>query len=199
MRFWANTCPNKVALYLTDGESEEDVSMTYAELDHGARATAVRILENHPTGSRCLLLYPPGTLEFVVGFFGCLYAGCVAVPAFPPRRNRKGARIQNIAEDCQSSVALTTSDAVSQLFRDEGIRADMKNIDLIGTDAIDRSIALQFSDIPIDPSQLAILQYTSGSTGQPKGVMLTHENVIRNCEIISLRSSQAGCLRHYPH
>jgi 8-amino-7-oxononanoate synthase len=186
MRFWANTCPNKVALYLTDGESEEDVSMTYAELDHGARATAVRILENHPTGSRCLLLYPPGTLEFVVGFFGCLYAGCVAVPAFPPRRNRKGARIQNIAEDCQSSVALTTSDAVAQLFRDDGIRAEMKNIDLVGTDAIDRSIALQFSDIPIDPSQLAILQYTSGSTGQPKGVMLTHENVIRNCEIISL-------------
>ncbi len=186
MRFWANTCPNKVALYLTDGESEEDTSMTYAELDHGARATAVRILENHPTGSRCLLLYPPGTMEFVVGFFGCLYAGCVAVPAFPPRRNRKGSRIQNIAEDCQATVALTTSDAIARLLRDEGIREEMKNIDLVGTDAVDRSIAIQFADIPIDPSQLAVLQYTSGSTGEAKGVMLTHENLIRNCEIISL-------------
>jgi 8-amino-7-oxononanoate synthase len=185
LRFWANTCPNKVALVVTDGESEGDFSMTYAELDHGARAVAVRILAKHPTGSRCLLLYPPGTIEFVVGFFGCLYAGCVAVPAYPPRRNRKGARIQSIAEDCQARVALTTTEALAQLLKDEGTRAETQNIDMIGTDAIDRSIAIQFTDIPIDSLSLAILQYTSGSTGQPKGVMLTHENVLRNCEIIS--------------
>lgn len=182
VRFWANTCPNKVAFYLTDGEGDEDPAMTYAELDHGARATAVRILENHPVGSRCLLLYPPGTIEFVIGFFGCLYAGCVAVPAYPPRRNRKGARIQSIAEDCNAAIVLTTAGTVSQLQKD----GETQGMDLIGTDAVDRSIALQFSEVPISPMDLAVLQYTSGSTGEPKGVMLTHENLIRNCEIISI-------------
>ncbi len=185
LRFWANTCPNKVAFHLTDGESDDDTSMTYAELDHGARAVAARILENHPMGSRCLLLYPPGTIEFVVGFFGCLYANCVAVPAYPPRRNRKGARILGIAEDCQAAVALTTSDTIAQIEKDENTRSETESLDLIGTDALDRSIALQFTEVPIDSEGLAVLQYTSGSTGEPKGVMLTHGNLIRNCEIIS--------------
>lgn len=186
LRFWANTCPNKVAFYFSDGEGDDETSMTYAELDHAARATAVRILSKHSMGSRCLLLYPPGTIEFVVGFFGCLYAGCVAVPAYPPRRNRKGARIHGIAEDCQATVALTTSDTAAQILKDDNSRAETQSLDLIGTDAIDRSMAIQYSDIPIIDSNLAVLQYTSGSTGEPKGVMLTHANLIRNCEIISL-------------
>ncbi|MFN7733334.1 MAG: aminotransferase class I/II-fold pyridoxal phosphate-dependent enzyme [Pirellula sp.] len=185
LRFWANTCPNKVAFYLSDGEGDDSTCMTYAELDHAARATAVRILSKHPQGSRCLLLYPPGTIEFVVGFFGCLYAGCVAVPAYPPRRNRKGARIQSIAEDCQASVALTTAESVNHIQKDDSTRNETSALDLIGTDAIDRSMAIQFIETPIVDSHLAVLQYTSGSTGEPKGVMLTHGNLIRNCEIIS--------------
>ena len=186
LRFWANTCPNKVAFYLSDGEGDDQTSMTYAELDHAARATAVRILEKHPAGSRCLLLYPPGSVEFVVGFFGCLYAGCVAVPAYPPRRNRKGARIQGIAEDCQAAAALSTHDSIEQILKDENMRSETNSLDLIGTDALDRSIAIQFHETPTIDSSLAVLQYTSGSTGEPKGVMLTHANLIRNCEIISV-------------
>ena len=185
VRYWANVHPNKVAYYLSDGESDEDTSLTYAELDHAARATAVKILENHPVGSRVLMLYPPGTLEFITGFFGCLYAGCIAVPAYPPKRNRKGARIQGIAGDCQASVALTTQDLVDQILRDDNMRAEMQGLQLIGTDKLDRSIAIQFNEIPIYDTNLAVLQYTSGSTGEPKGVMLTHANLIRNCEIIS--------------
>lgn len=185
VRYWSNTFPNKIAFYLTDGESEDETSLTYAELDHAARATAVKILETHPVGSRVLMLYPPGTLEFITGFFGCLYAGCVAVPAYPPKRNRKGARIQGIAEDCYASVALTTQDVADQISRDESMRSETQNLHLIGTDRIDRSIAIQFSELPVLDSHLAVLQYTSGSTGQPKGVMLTHGNLIRNCEIIS--------------
>ena len=138
VRYWANVHPNKVAYYLSDGESDEDTSLTYAELDHAARATAVKILENHPVGSRVLMLYPPGTLEFITGFFGCLYAGCIAVPAYPPKRNRKGARIQGIAGDCQASVALTTQDLVDQILRDDNMRAEMQGLQLIGTDKLDQ-------------------------------------------------------------
>ncbi len=184
LRYWANITPNKVAFYYTDGETDSDQSITYAELDHAARAVAVRILENHKPGARGLLLYPP-TMEFVVGFFGCLYAGCIAVPAFPPRRSRKGARIQGIAQDCRAQFALTTEDTVAQILKDEGTRAETESMQLLATDSVDRSIAIQYSDLPVDPRSLAVLQYTSGSTGQPKGVMLTHENLLRNCEMIA--------------
>lgn len=184
LRYWANTQPTTVAYYFTDGETDDDTSLTFAELDHAARAVAVKILETHKPGSRGLLLYPPG-VEFVVGFFGCLYAGCVAVPAYPPRRNRKGARIQGIAEDCQAQFALTTTDTIKQIRKDEGTRAETEFLDFLGTDSVDRSLAIQFSDVPIPGSDLAVLQYTSGSTGQPKGVMLTHCNLIRNCEMIA--------------
>ena len=185
LRYWANTFPNKVAFYLTDGESDDESKLTYAELDHTARAIAVQILQKHPIGSRVLLLYPPGTLEFITGFFGCLYAGCIAVPAYPPRRNRKGARIQGIAGDCQAACALTTQETAIQILRDESMRSETQSMEILGTDSIDRSIAIQFNEIPILDGNLAVLQYTSGSTGQPKGVMLTHGNLIRNCEIIS--------------
>jgi acyl-CoA synthetase (AMP-forming)/AMP-acid ligase II len=123
LRYWANAQPNRVAFYYTDGETDEDTSMTYAELDHAARAVAVKVLESNRPGSRGLLLYQPG-IEFVVGFFGCLYAGCVSVPAYPPRRSRKGARIQGIALDCQAQFALTTSETISQITKDEGTRAE---------------------------------------------------------------------------
>ncbi len=184
LRYWANVAPNKVAFYYTDGETDSDQSLTYAELDHAARAVAVRILENHKPGERGLLLYPP-TMEFVIGFFGCLYAGCVAVPAYPPRRSRKGARIQGIAQDCRAQFALTTNDTVAQILKDEGMKAETESMRLIGTDSVDRSMAIQYHEMPVNPESLAVLQYTSGSTGQPKGVMLTHDNLLKNCEMIA--------------
>ncbi len=184
LRYWSNVQPNKVAFYSTDGETDGDTAVTFAELDHAARAIAVKILEKHRPGSRGLLLYPP-SIEFVSGFFGCLYAGCICVPAYPPRRNRKGARILGIAEDCQAQFALTTADTISQIRKDEGTKAETNSLAFIGSDTIDRSLAIQYTDLPIPPSDLAVLQYTSGSTGQPKGVMLTHANLVRNCEMIS--------------
>ena len=185
LRYWANVQPNKVAFYYADGETDDDTSMTFAELDHAARAVAVKILETNRPGSRGLLLYPPG-IEFVVGFFGCLYAGCVSVPAYPPRRSRKGARIQGIAMDCQAQFALTTSETFVQILKDSSTQAETASMQLIATDGVDRSLAIQFTEMPIPPSDLAVLQYTSGSTGQPKGVMLTHANLIRNCEMIAV-------------
>lgn len=188
LRYWSNVQPNKVAFYSSDGETESDTAITFAELDHAARAIAVKILENHQPGSRGLLLYQPGAfppgIEFVRGFFGCLYAGCICVPAYPPRRNRKGARIQGIAEDCQAQFALTNDDTIHQIRNDEATRAETESVALIASDTVDRSLAIQYTDLPIPPSDLAVLQYTSGSTGQPKGVMLSHANLIRNCEMI---------------
>ena len=107
VRHRALTEPDNLAFgYLVDGETEL-IEMSNRELDRQARAIGAWLESLDLAGGRALLLYPPG-LEFVAAFFGCLYAGVVAVPVYPPRRNRSLARIQAIADDAQAAVALTT-------------------------------------------------------------------------------------------
>src|SRR5688572_28844462 len=93
--------------FLVDGEAEE-VHLTYQELDRQARAIGAQLQHLAAAGERSLLLYPAG-LEFIAAFFGCLYAGVIAVPAYPPRRNRPMPRLQTIVADAQARVALTTA------------------------------------------------------------------------------------------
>ena len=108
LRTRASQQPDSQAfLYLVDGE-EEDASLTFAELDRRARSLAAWLQQEGVTGGRALLLYPPG-LDFITAFFGCLYAGITAVPAYPPRLNRPSPRIQAIVADAQVTVALTTA------------------------------------------------------------------------------------------
>ena len=97
----------KAYTFLVDGEDQE-VSLTYEQLDQRASAIAAWLQHLHATGERVLLLYPPG-LEYITAFWGCLYAGASAVPASPPRQNRSLNRLQSIAEDAESTRALTTS------------------------------------------------------------------------------------------
>ncbi|MCY2976425.1 MAG: aminotransferase class I/II-fold pyridoxal phosphate-dependent enzyme [Planctomycetota bacterium] len=189
LRHWANVQPTSPAFWFTDGETDQDETLSYAELDHAARALAVEILKVANPGDRGILMYPPG-LDFIIGFFGCLYAGCTAVPAFPPRRNRKGSRIQGIAQDCAAKFGLTIETTATQIMKDDATREDMSTMKLISSDRVDRSMAIQFSPVSIDVEDVAVLQYTSGSTGTPKGVVLTHECIMRNCEMIAFLFGQ---------
>src|SRR4028118_1858306 len=92
--------PDKKAFtFLLDGETEE-TSLTYRELDLQARAIATQLQNLGASGERALLIYPPG-LEFIAAKCGCLYAGVVAVPAYPPRRNQSLSRLQSIVADAQ--------------------------------------------------------------------------------------------------
>lgn len=116
VRAWSVRRAEKVAVtFLADGEAVES-QLTYADLDRAARRIAARLQEHNIAGERALLLYPPG-LEFITAFFGCLYAGVTAVPAYPPRLNRPSPRIEGIVADSQASVALTTSKILSALER----------------------------------------------------------------------------------
>jgi acyl carrier protein len=158
---------------------------TYAELELRARTVAARLQEIGVRGERVLLLYPPG-LDFAAGLFGCFYAGAVAVPAYPPRRNRNMERIQTISDDCAAKVALTVSDVTDRMqdgLLDEAPR--LRDLIWVATDRLDRGNANQCRTESLRGDDLAVLQYTSGSTGSPKGVMLTHGNLVFNTCLIA--------------
>jgi 8-amino-7-oxononanoate synthase len=184
LRYWAQTQPNDVAFYyLVDGEDAEQ-RLTYEELDRRVRALAVRLVEEGLFGERALLLYPPG-LDFVIAFFACLYAGVIAVPAYPPRKNRNMLRIQAISDDAQAKAALTVADV---LERTRGILDEaphLKDLLWLATDEVRGDAADAWHRPEIDDGGVAVLQFTSGSTGMPKGVMLTHANMMHNCSIIT--------------
>ena len=175
--------PEKTAYtYLRHGETESG-KLTYGELDRRARAVASQLRQKHPPGSRALLLYPPG-LEFVVGIFGCWYAGIIAVPAYPPRRNQNLSRLQAIVTNAQASVVLTTSTLVANLQNRIDNNYDLVILPWVATDNLSSPPDLGWEQPSLDSDSLALLQYTSGSTGTPKGVMVSHGNLWHNLDAI---------------
>jgi len=169
--------------FLVDGESQE-VCFTNAELDRKARAIAAWLESHDLVGQRALLLYPPG-LDFVAAFFGCLYAGVVAVTAYPPRANRSLERIRSIVRDCDAKAALTTQDVWQRVQPLLAETTDLQQLDWLHSDEIPDSLADEWRDLSVGPDTLAFLQYTSGSTGTPKGVMMTHGNLLHNSALIA--------------
>ncbi len=187
LRLRAQNQPNKVAYtFLKDGETEE-ASLTYAQLEQRARMIAAKIQNLCATGERALLLYPPG-LDYIAAFFGCLYAGIVAVPTYPPLRNRHDPRIQAIAADAQARVVLSTTEIFSDMAKRLTQAPELENLRWLTTDNLDEELAEGWQAPEIHSYTLAFLQYTSGSTGTPKGVMVSHGNVLHNSEDIKLRA-----------
>ncbi|MGB3533734.1 MAG: AMP-binding protein [Microcoleaceae cyanobacterium] len=182
LQYRAQTQGDRIGyIFLNDGETEE-VRLTYAALDRQARAIAAQL--QGLRGERALLLYPPG-LEYICALFGCFYAGVVAVPANPPRRNSNLLRLEAIIADSVASVILTTT-SLSQSIQ------KFSTISAIATDNLTPNFSSK-ENLKIAPETLAFLQYTSGSTGQPKGVMLTHSNLLHNSKIIH------HCFEHTPN
>ena len=178
--------------FLLDGETAE-AHLTYAELDRRARGLAAMLArEGIGAGDRVLLLYPPG-LDYIAAFFGCLYAGAVAVPAYPPRSRRPSARLQSIQESAGAKAVLATGAVLSgldrQLPRRPGILWQAAEGAEMETGAED------WRDRQVGEEALAFLQYTSGSTAAPKGVMLRHANLLANLEQIRLAFAQTPAER----
>src|SRR5712691_3514333 len=177
---------NQAYAFLLDGETAED-RLTYGELDQQARAIATLLQNSGATGERALLLYPPG-LDYITAFFGCLYAGVAAVPAYPPQSTRldraMARRLRAITKDAQPLIGLTTSQilpVVTGLFEQA---PEFQSMRWLTTDTIVSLMGNGWQQPAMSGETLAFLQYTSGSTADPKGVMLTHGNLLHNSRLI---------------
>ncbi|HEY0079201.1 MAG TPA: amino acid adenylation domain-containing protein [Pyrinomonadaceae bacterium] len=164
--------------FLNDGESDE-TTLSYGEFEVRARAIGGRLQSLRAEGARVLLLFPPG-LDYIAGFFGCLYAGAVAVPAYPPRLNQKLDRLQSIIADAQVTLILTTETVRAKAQPLFSEAPELKEVKWLTVDETDPEFASYWREPNIDEESIAFLQYTSGSTSTPKGVMVTHANLLHN-------------------
>ncbi|MFF7361745.1 AMP-binding protein [Streptomyces sp. NPDC008125] len=181
LRHRADKQPDDTAyVFLIDGE-EEELRMGYGDLLRAAAGVAGTLAARHRPGERALLLFPPGP-DYVVAFYGCLLAGIVAVPAYPPQDARGLGRLGAIVADAGASIALTTKDLLP--VARTALRAPLA---WIATDAPPGETAeapAAADSVRPEPGQVAFLQYTSGSTRLPRGVVLTHANLMHNAESI---------------
>ncbi|RKH68214.1 fatty acyl-AMP ligase [Corallococcus llansteffanensis] len=167
--------------FLVDGE--EAGSYTSADLDTWCRRVGAALQPTHPRGGRALLLFPPG-LDFLAGFLGAMYGGLVAVPTYPPnpmRLQQTLPRFRAIVQDASPSVILTTSflrEMMESIIDQEA--PELRRIPWVCIDALPEGSEDAWTDPKLDPWETAFIQYTSGSTGIPKGVVITHRNVIAN-------------------
>lgn len=176
----AHDSPGRVALvFLPDGEGPGQ-PLTYAELDRQARAFAARLRARGLSGSTVMLMLPSGP-AYVAAFFGCLYVGAIAVPAYPPANARHSSRLRHIAQDCGAQAAVVAPGA----GREPGsLLEGLLPHGFIAFDGADlpsaQAIAAPAEASPSDP---AYLQYTSGSTCEPRGVVVTHGNLADHCRV----------------
>ncbi|HYL42498.1 MAG TPA: fatty acyl-AMP ligase [Ktedonobacteraceae bacterium] len=174
--------------FLRQGEVVE-AQLTYGELDQRARAIGTLLQRKKATGKPVLLLHPP-SLEYIAGFFGCLYAGAIAVPAYPPYSVRTMPRIQAIVADTQANIALTTTDTLPDLQRCFAHVPELEGLEWIATDITALRLADEWKEPEMSGDMVAFLQYTSGSTSVPRGVMVSHSNLLHNLGMIERASGQ---------
>ncbi|TPQ42882.1 fatty-acid--CoA ligase [Bradyrhizobium guangdongense] len=178
---------DRAYVFVSDRGAEE-AALTFRELHDAARALAGRLTSVANRGDRAILVFPPG-LEFMVAFFGCLMAGIIAVPLMMPRRNSARDASAAILANCAPAVALTTSafalrGDLQTRFAHETIRWIEVALDSHWDDK---------ADLPgPDRDDIAFLQYTSGSTSDPKGVMVSHTNLLANLEMIRRALGNTG-------
>jgi acyl-CoA synthetase (AMP-forming)/AMP-acid ligase II len=171
--------------WLDDGEREAN-NLSFAQLDHRALHIAAALAARGLSGERALLAYAPG-LEFIAAFLGCLYAGVLAVPISTPRDELAAQNVLGIARDATPSVLLT-----DRLTHERGARwfSKLGSIEVLLTESLDTPAPCAWRPASVDPRAVAFLQYTSGSTSAPKGVEVTHANMIANARMIGAAFEQ---------
>lgn len=185
LRMRAEQQPDDVAYtFVSDGSCGDEI--TYAELDNRARTVGCLLSGLQVHGKPVMLLCPEG-IDYISAFFGCLYAGAIAVPAAPPdslRSERSLSRLAAIVRDAMPCVALTTGAAYAALPPLSGTSPELSGLEMIAIGDVAAGRQENWEPVPADAESVALLNYDSGSVSAPKGVVLTHRNLISNSELV---------------
>jgi amino acid adenylation domain-containing protein len=186
LRYRAAHQQDKCAFVYLGQEGRQELRVTYDQLDRRARAIAATLQKVAHPGDRALLLYPSG-LEYIEAFMGCLYAGIVAVPSYPPKKSQRenaSTRVHLLASDAKPTVVLTSCELKSEVEEAQLGVIGGNSCQLLFTDQIADDECNHWQEVRIPSETLSFLQYTSGSTSAPKGVMVSHANLLHNQECI---------------
>jgi len=192
LRRRAEQMPERLALRFLEEDDGEGVLLSYADLDRRARAIAAALQAYAELGDRAVLLFPSGP-NYVAAFFGCLYAGVIAVPAYPPESARRHhqQRLQSIIADAEPRLILTTADLRGPLLQMNDQLSSSDAPHLLCVDQLDLAGAEAWREPTLRGEHIAFLQYTSGSTALPKGVQVSHGNLVAN-EVLIRRGFGIG-------
>lgn len=183
LEYRAERQPAHAVFRFLNSDGREDGELTFATLQRRAQAVAARLAEHIVPGDRVVLLVPPG-LDYVAAFFGCLYAGAVAVPAYPPNPRRADPRVARIVADCGARIALASDALMARLDGWLALTPELAGLTWLDAGRLAAGDPSAWRAPAVTGSSLAMLQYTSGSTGDPRGVMLAHSNLLHNSAVI---------------
>jgi acyl-CoA synthetase (AMP-forming)/AMP-acid ligase II len=178
--------PNLVkfnSLTFADGEKRCETEITNQGLDRQIKIVAAALQEYNFEGERALLVYQPG-LSYIIAFCACLFSGIIAVPAYPPFNRKLTDRLSSIAKDCKAKLVLTSKDIEASIMPAIENHRELASLEWISTDKFEANKLSAYKQPEINGDTIAFLQYTSGSTSLPKGVKLTHKNILHNLEAI---------------
>tara|TARA_A100001015_G_scaffold178326_1_gene198258 strand:- start:1930 stop:4044 length:2115 start_codon:yes stop_codon:yes gene_type:complete len=186
LEFYSKTQPTKKAFIELDNELNEANTITYKNLYDQSLKLAYKLNQLNLSNKQVLLIYN-NDINFIVSFLACLACNIISVPVYIPKSNSHSDRLNAIIEDCDATAILTTTKLNKLIESKMNTSSNFKTTTIIPTDELLKHTRKKITP-NINPENISFLQYTSGSTSTPKGVMVSHKNIIYNCKYIAHRA-----------